>query len=200
MTNKEKIKEVAELLGGKLLVADDWFDTLDSGHVFAKIALPSIHKWAGIRIHSGSYQLKGKFGVSIMHTQDLSNYYLEKGGLKQDIKVSAEKSPEQIAKDIQRRLLPGYQKWLEEAQVVVETIDAAEKEKQCNLIAIAEIIASAGFRASYQEKCREVSFYDSAKLHAKVSSYSENMMEIGARVNFEKAKRIMAIILESEND
>ena len=192
MTNTEKIKKIAEILGGSINLSR----CHDSSNIGAfNIELPNVHKWAGIVIRFGQYNLDGKFGISTCNTKNFGEYSISYDGLPKEIKVSLSKTPEQIAKDIQRRLLPIYQEWLEQLEPKIEKIDENRLSKERRVHEFAQIITDAGEKARITMRNFEVSYYKGMSNHCDVKLFSADV-NMDIRCDSDKAKRILEILLE----
>jgi hypothetical protein len=99
------------------------------------------HNDITIRIRSGGWKSEDKIKVSGSYPHDchsyLSNYNLKNPS----INCSQDKTPEQIAKDIQRRFLPDY---LEDLQKVIEINKNTQKQADAKYLVIKTIADSLG--------------------------------------------------------
>jgi len=197
MNYDDKIVKVAEILGGEPQPVSEFYGPESRGH--RVIALPGLHKWAGIMMRFGQYRLEGKFGISFAHTKALNNYFLPRGQshltLNGEIKVSAQKKPEHIARDIQRRLLPGYLEWLQAMEVAVEETDNATRARTDIAEGLRDILTDAGLvhRTRHNDEFTAYCYSDGRFVDARVNS--NHTIRIETEVDYEQAKQIFAIIV-----
>lgn len=109
---------------------------------------PTVNGPDGQKIYFRSgYQLEGRLSISGSYARDKSGYNHSPGKYRREdmgnptdsITVSGTKTPEQIARDIERRLLPGYQKLFNYAAKQVKEADNAKAAADKNINEIGEI-------------------------------------------------------------
>jgi len=102
----EKIQKVADILGYEMTVPEESFTN--------QAELKKDNIW--IHIRNGGYQNQNKITISGSYPHDCHNQYNAYGLKNPTISCSETKTPEQVAKDIQRRFLPGYMEDLQKTE------------------------------------------------------------------------------------
>ena len=127
---KNKIEEVGKIIG---MIAD--FPSDEDMHW---------HRWAhlkkdqqSIRVSNGDYQEQNKLHISGAFPTSIKGESSRYGN-PIDINVSVSKTPEQIARDIERRLLPLYLPELEKAIDRVNRMNTYHQKREANIRKMAE--------------------------------------------------------------
>ncbi len=112
-----KIQKVADILGYEMTVPEESYNN--------QAELKKDNIW--IHIRNGGYQNQNKITISGSYPRDCHNQYNSYGSKNLAIGCSQDKTPEQIARDIQKRFLPDYmadlQKVIETNKIIQESAD-----------------------------------------------------------------------------
>lgn len=129
-------------------------------------------------IRADSYQSKGKFEISGSYPRDAKGQYInpyEYNESRADkINVAMTKTPDQIAKDIERRLMPEYLLRLAKVQERISSNDNYHSSRQET---IKEIASATGFEVSTHVEDGAIYFYDDG-FTIDVKPYSGKEVEI----------------------
>ncbi|MFZ2937616.1 MAG: hypothetical protein WA066_02805 [Candidatus Omnitrophota bacterium] len=125
-----KIQKVADILGYEMTVPEESF--------INQAELKKDNIW--IHIRNGVYQNEQKIKISGSYPRDCHNQDSSYGLENPSIRCSQDKTPEQIARDIQKRFLPDY---MEDLQKVIEqnkTIQEKADTKYHTIKALADFL------------------------------------------------------------
>lgn len=114
-------RKVISLLGGEWAVDRKWLKDTNNGLMLNGPDGRALHFCVG-------WAAKGRLGISGSFRNGL-NQHLPYDREKTEITVSKDKTPAQIAKDIERRLMPVYERVLARAGEMKARCDEYEKEK-----------------------------------------------------------------------
>lgn len=90
-----------------------------------------------IRVENGDYKTKGRFSFHGCYPRNEKGEHMHYGP-SVSITVAAEKTAEQIAKDVERRLMPEYRAELKKAQEQAESSNRYHRARHENLKKIAD--------------------------------------------------------------
>ena len=108
-----------------------------------------------------------------------------------EIGVSEDKTPEQIAKDIQRRFLPAYLVNLKEAIAQIEVHNTYEVAKQANIEKIATYL---GEELREGVNGRKDRFYSHTESISAVEAYTDKTVKFTVEFSPDKAIRIIELL------
>ena len=155
------------------------------------------HKWAyltkdsqSIRISNGSYQKENKLHIAgdfPKSTKGESSHY----GEPISINVSVSKTPEQIARDIEKRLLPVYLPELEKAVNQTNSTNIYHQKREANIRKMAEY-----FGVEFKEdKEPSIYVYDRIKgLGSRIEAYGEDTIKFELELTPEIAIKVSNLL------
>lgn len=159
------------------------------------------HRWVyltkdsqSIRISNGSYQNEQKFHITGDFPRSVkgeSSHY----GEPISINVSISKAPEQIARDIERRLFPTYLPELEKAVTQVNSANIYHQKREANIQKMAEY-----FGVEFKpDKDPSVYAYDKIKgLGFRIEARGENTIKFELELTPEKAIKVFDLLRKEE--
>ena len=160
----EKMLEVGNILGLSWHLKEEWSDNVGElkgpGDVCA---------W----VRNGGYQNKEKIKVFGDYPRDNKGQGQANTDQRVQISVSETKTPDQIARDIQRRFLPDYLKNLAIVQGWIAEINQATDQKAANLQQIAD-----HFGFQIRENNREGVIYHSVEGIYSIQAYSADLVRM----------------------
>jgi hypothetical protein len=129
----EKVRQVGAVLNMEL---EDKGDQWSRNYAVLKNGTKEIS------FSNGDYQLKDKFHISGNYPRNYKREYMVYSYSEKSpsINVSEKKSPEQIAKDIQRRFLPAYEELLKTVLERVESSNGAHDNRCKALQKLGEVV------------------------------------------------------------
>ncbi len=149
-----------------------------------------------IMIEIGDHKTKERFSLTGCFPRDNQGNYLHYGSSR-SITVAAEKSPEQIARDIEKRLIPEYLVELKKALDQVETSNRYHRARHENLKKIADHLGV------------NLSSWDSGKndfvsphlvgIGGKIEAQEEDKVTLTVEVTPEMAIRIIDLLREEKD-
>ncbi len=144
-----------------------------------------------ILVQTGAYKLTGHFRFSgcfpRSETREYSHY-----GESPSISVSVEKSAEQIARDIERRLMPNYLIALKKAQDQVEASNRYHRMRHETMQKIADYLG--GEVKTWDGGKNEFLYVDVKGIDTRIEPYGENTVKFGVEVTPEMAIRIIDLL------
>ena len=187
----EKMKSVANILGYQWELKQEWSN--NAGYLIGP-------NQAKIWVRNDEYVIKERieFNPCYPETQKgrfgkVYQRYDEKGRMK--ITVSENKTPEQIARDIQKRFLPPYLEKLQKAVIHIQKIDEYETKKMACLKKVADYLGEDVATPSLKNP----RIYSSSVKGLYVITADSNMMiRFEVEVTPEKAIEIIKILEEEE--
>ena len=148
-----------------------------------------------IRISNGAYQEEHKLHISGEFPRTIKGEVGRYGESKSSINVSDSKTPEQIARDIEKRLLPIYLSELEEAVTQVNRTNIYHQKRQANIQKMADY-----FQVEFKEdNSKEPSIYvcDRMKgLSSRIRVYGEDTVKFELELTPEMAIRVLNLLKE----
>ena len=159
----------------------------DSSH---HVYMDAVHESESLHFVSGSYETKGRIRISGNFPRTEKGEYIDPYDYREkrhEITVSIDKSPEQIAGDIERRFLPRYR------DLLARVIERVNKTNELMRACANNIELLKGTPATDEEK-KNHAFSISGDIWGQVS-VSENDARIELHsIPIEKAKRILEIL------
>lgn len=145
-----------------------------------------------IRISNGGYQNEHKLHISGAFPTTIKGepgYYY--GNSQSSINVSDSKTPKQIARDIERRLLPVYLPELEKAVDQVNTINLYHQKRMANIQKMAKY-----FGVEFKEDEEpSIWVYEKIKgLGSKIEAYGEDTVEFELKLSPEVAIKVFELL------
>ncbi len=174
---KAKAREIAQAMGpnwSEVSEEEDWRAIISDGNLSLSVIIISCGAQKGRLIISGDF-----YGC-------YQTRYVTKNEKRAEIGVSGDKSPEKIAQDIKKRLLPIYEPQLAKARECKQKSDDYLNQKKIAL----EDIATHMHDAQIHED--SITGYDPYL----TIDYRSDGFRMEIEVSAEKAKRILAIIYE----
>ena len=155
------------------------------------------HKWAHltkdhqkIRISNGAYQNEHKLHISGDFPRSIKGEPSHYGN-PVDINVSDSKTPEQIARDIEKRLLPAYLPELKKAVDQENSTNIYHQKRQANIQKMADY-----FGVEFKEdKEPSIYVYDRIKgLGSRIEAYGENTIKFELELLPEVAIKVFDLL------
>lgn len=176
-TFNEKMETVSKILGYQWKPYEERGDNY--GHLTSS---------GQIKISAGNadYKLKGRIQFSSCYPQSKNGYPQWSYGDKIEITVSADKTPEQISRDIEKRFLPTY---LKNLQIVIEKTQKADKYDADKLAAIKKVADHLQIEIS--ENRDRLNIYPEIKEVYHIEAYSDTEVKFEVKTTPEKAIEIM---------
>ncbi len=184
---EEEKTELAKKAGGICAkLTDNW--TLDGNFEGNRVIIKSGQKQLHLQF---PWNDTNRLMISGSWPNGLYNF-LPYNKLKTEITVTKDKAPERIARDIEKRLLPNYEKMLQEAIKGKEVNDAYLDRKDKALKRIIEAIGGDAHIMEHNQQVHSWKPYDcTVEYHGHYSSDEETEVQLRIRLPLEKVIEIL---------
>lgn len=183
MEFENKVKKIADIMGYK------WTFTENRNLVHIKSLVPGEEFYEDISIHAVDGRLR------IIGWYPDANDGARLTTKRAKITVVDSKSPEQIVRDMERRLLPGYRKTLAEIIPEIKVWNAAEQRQISYIEALAKVCGIT--QVKKDRRGVKTGFYlGGDRARGDVKAYGDIItIELGG-ITFEKAHAMLTVLME----